>query len=107
MKIFNFPYLLGVLVNMFWVFPGLWDAAIVPWISLLWVDIGNVSEVTLLDILLDWVHFLLGGDFHLGIGPAGHFDDHVVDFVTGSTWDIVEGTKLYIKPALSMKKLTK
>ena len=76
---------------MFWVFPRLWDTSIVPWVSVLWVDIGDITKITLFDILLDWVHFFFCGDFHFGIGPAGHFDDHVVDFVARIAWDIVKG----------------
>ena len=36
----------GVGINMFWVFPCLWDTSVVPWITLLWVDVGNISKVT-------------------------------------------------------------
>ena len=48
----------------------------------------------LLDVLLDGVHLFGGGDFHLGIGPAGHFNDHVVDLVLGISvrGNVVEGT---------------
>ena len=51
-------------------------------------------KIHLLDVLLDWVHFFLGCDFHLGIGPSGHFNDHVVDLVLGISvrGNVVEGT---------------
>ena len=40
-------------------------------------------KIHLLDVLLDGVHLFLSCDFHLGISPAGHFNDHVVDLVLG------------------------
>jgi len=84
----------SVLVNVLGVLPGLGDATVVPWVSSLGVNIGDVSEVALLDVLLDGVHFFLGCDFHLGIGPAGHFNNHVVDLVLGISerGNVVEGT---------------
>jgi hypothetical protein len=39
--------------------------------------VAHIAQATLLDVLLDGVERLLLGDFHLGIGPAGHLDDHV------------------------------
>jgi hypothetical protein len=39
--------------------------------------VSHIAQATLLDVLLDGVERLLLGDFHLGIGPAGNFDDHV------------------------------
>lgn len=51
-------------------------------------------KIHLLDVLLDGVHFFLSCDFHLGIGPSGHFHDHVVDLVLGISVrrNVVEGT---------------
>ena len=37
----------GVLVNVLGVLPGLGDATVVPWVSSLGVNIGDVSEVAL------------------------------------------------------------
>ena len=71
---------------------------------MLWVDIGDITQITLFDILLDWVHFFFGGDFHFGIGPAGHFDDHVVDFVARIAWDIMKGSEGFLVITLKLAR---
>ena len=43
--------------------------------------VAHVSELALLDILLDGVERLLLGDFHLGVGPTGNLADHVEDAI--------------------------
>jgi len=43
--------------------------------------VANVTQPTLLDILLNWVEGLFFRDLHFGIGPAGDFDDHVEDAI--------------------------
>ena len=43
--------------------------------------VAHVAQATLFDVLLDGVERLLLGDFHLRIGPAGNFDDHVEDAI--------------------------
>jgi hypothetical protein len=55
--------------------------------------VAHVAQATLLDVLLNGVERLLLGDLHLGIGPAGNFDDHVEDAVVlvRKKGDIVEG----------------
>ena len=42
----------GVLVNMLGVLPGLGDATVVPWVSSLGVNIGDVSKVALKGLFL-------------------------------------------------------
>lgn len=38
--------------------------------------VADVSELALLNVLLDRVESLLLGDLHLGIGPSGNLNDH-------------------------------
>lgn len=38
--------------------------------------VADVSELALLNVLLDRVESLLLGDLHLGIGPSGNLDNH-------------------------------
>ena len=40
----------------------------------------DVAEVSLLHVLFDGVEAFLGGDFHLGVAPAGDFNHHVEMF---------------------------
>ena len=53
---------LGLWVDDVWVLPGLWEAAVVPEVSLVWEAVADEAELALLDILLDWVEGLLLGD---------------------------------------------
>jgi hypothetical protein len=77
----------------------LWEGTVVPEVALVGEAVPHVAELALLDVLLDGVECLLLGDLwvssasrcilcycslpstylHLGIGPAGHLDDHVED----------------------------
>ena len=52
----------------------------------------DVVIQTFLDVLFDWVHFFLGGDFHFGIGPSWDFNNHVVDLISCLPWDVMERT---------------
>lgn len=38
--------------------------------------VSDVSELALLNVLLDRVERLFLGDFHLGVGPSGNLDNH-------------------------------
>lgn len=38
--------------------------------------VADVSELALLNVLLDRVESLLLGDLHLGIGPSGNLNNH-------------------------------
>ena len=55
--------------------------------------VANVAETILLDVLLDWVERLAGGDLHLRIRPTGDLNDHVEDtlVLVGEERDVVEG----------------
>lgn len=55
------------------------ERAVVPDVPVVGEAVAYKTELALLDILLDGVEELLLGDFHLGVGPAGNFDDHVHD----------------------------
>jgi hypothetical protein len=58
------------------------ESTIIPDIAVVREAVPHVAQATLLDILLDGVERLLFGNFHLGIGPARDFDDHVEDAIT-------------------------
>lgn len=83
---------LGLWVDNVWVLPGLWEAAVVPEVSLVWEAVADEAELALLDILLDGVEGLLLGDLKLAIGPSWDLNDHVQDslLLVGVQWDIVE-----------------
>jgi len=55
--------------------------------------VPHKSQAALLDILLDGIELLLLGDLELGVGPAGHLDDHVEDALAlvGEERNVVEG----------------
>jgi len=55
--------------------------------------VADETQLAFLDILLDWIERLLLGDFHLRVGPARNFDDHVQDAIVlvGKERDVVEG----------------
>lgn len=38
--------------------------------------VSDVSELALLNVLLDRVERLFLGDLHLGVGPSGNLDNH-------------------------------
>lgn len=95
------------------------EGAIVPEIALVREAVPDVAQLALLDVLLDGVEGLLLGDLlgasatnsrqlfvcsfslvelggthlHLGVGPAGHLNDHVEDrlLLVGIQRDVVEG----------------
>jgi hypothetical protein len=79
--------------NSHWETTDLRESTVVPDVSVMGEAIAHVAQTTLLDVLLDRVERLLLRDLHLGIGPAGNFDDHVEDAVVlvREKWDIVEG----------------
>ena len=54
--------LLGLWVSDIWVFPGLWECAVVPEVALVWEAVANESQLALLGILLDRVELLILGD---------------------------------------------
>jgi len=43
--------------------------------------VADKAQTTLLDILLDRIEGFSGRDLHLGVRPAGNFDDHVEDAI--------------------------
>lgn len=57
------------------------ESTVVPNVTVVREAVADVTETTLLDILLDGVECLLFGDLHLGVGPSGNLDDHVEDTV--------------------------
>lgn len=69
------------------------ESTVVPDVTVVGEAVADVAETTLLDVLLDGVERLAGGDLHLRVGPAGDLDDHVEDarVLVGEEGDIVEG----------------
>ena len=67
--------------------------AIVPNVAVVRETISNKAQVSLFDVLLDGVEQLLFGDFHLRVGEARNFNDHVEDTVVavGEEGDVMEG----------------
>ena len=57
------------------------ESAVVPDIAMVRETVANITQPTLLDILLDGVEGLFFTDLHFGVGPAGNLDDHVEDAV--------------------------
>jgi hypothetical protein len=55
--------------------------------------VTDVTQATLLDILLDRIEDLLLRDLHLRVSPSGNLDDHVEDAVVlvREEGDVVEG----------------
>ncbi len=67
------------------------ESAVVPDISVVGEAVPHETQFSALDVLLDRVESLLLRDFHLRVGPAGDFNDHVEDAVVliGEKGDIV------------------
>jgi hypothetical protein len=56
---------------------GLGESTVIPDVPVVGKAVAHEAQTTLLDILFDGIERLLLGYFHLGICPAGNFDDHV------------------------------
>ena len=54
--------------------------------------VAHEAQAALFNILLDGIERLLLGNFHLGIRPAGNFDNHVENAIAliGEEGDVVE-----------------
>jgi len=70
---------LGLGVDVLGVFPGLGEGTVVPEISLVGEAVTDVTELSLLDVLLDGVECLLLRDLHLCVGPPWNLNNHVED----------------------------
>ncbi len=57
------------------------ESTIVPDVAMMGEAVANVTQSTLLDILLDGVEGLFFRDLHFSVSPARNFDDHVEDAV--------------------------
>ena len=64
---------------------NLGDAPVVPDVTLVGVAVVDEPDGSLLDVLLDRIHLVPGGNFHLLVGPSGHFNHHV----EGVLWKIL------------------
>jgi hypothetical protein len=60
---------------------NLGERTVVPYVAVVGEAVAHVAQATFLDVLFDGVERFLLGNFHLGIGPARDFDDHVEDVV--------------------------
>lgn len=43
--------------------------------------VADITQATFLDVLLDGIERLFSRGLHLGVSPAGNFDDHVEDAI--------------------------
>jgi hypothetical protein len=75
-----------------WAETDLGESTIIPDVSVVGEAVAHEAQAALFDILLDGIEGLLLGNFHLGIRPAGNFDNHVENPIglIGEERDIVE-----------------
>ena len=57
------------------------ESTVVPDVAMMGETVANVTQSTLLDILLDGVEGLFFTDLHFSVSPAGNFDDHIEDAI--------------------------
>jgi len=83
---------LGLRVDVLGIFPGLRECTIIPEVTLVREAVADITELALLDVLLDWVEGLFLADLHLGVCPSRDLDDHVAEslLLIGVERDIVE-----------------
>jgi hypothetical protein len=83
---------LGLSMLLVRVFPRLGESTIIPDVPVVGEAVAHEAQAALFDILLDGIEGLLLGNFHLGIRPAGNFDNHVENPIglIGEERDIVE-----------------
>ena len=55
------------------------ESTVVPDITMVGEAVANVTQPTLLGILLDGIEGFFFRGLHFGVGPAGNLDDHVQD----------------------------
>jgi hypothetical protein len=69
------------------------ERAIVPNVTVVRKAVADEAQTALFYVLFDGVEGLFFAYFHLGVGPAGHLDDHVEDAIVlvGEEGDVVEG----------------
>jgi len=68
---------LGLSMLLSGILPRLGESTVIPDVPVVGKAVAHEAQAALLDILLDGVERLLLGNFHLGIRPAGNFDNHV------------------------------
>lgn len=68
------------------------ESTVIPDVPVVGEAVAHVAQAALFDVLLDWIERLLLGNFHLGIRPAGNFDNHVENAIglIGKERDVVE-----------------
>jgi len=83
---------LGFGMRVIGVLPGLRECTVVPDVAVMGEAVANETQATLLDVLLDWIEWLLLGDLELCVGPTRDLDNHVEDAIAlvGKERDVVE-----------------
>ena len=68
------------------------ECAVVPDVAVMGEAVANETQTTLLDVLLDWIEWLLLADLELCVGPTRDLDNHVEDAIAlvGKERDVVE-----------------
>jgi len=69
------------------VFPGLGESTIVPGVTLSTIDISDVAELSVLDILLDWVELFRNTNFNLRVGSLWDFKNEVENSLLSVNFD--------------------
>jgi len=68
------------------------ECTVVPDVAVMGEAVANETQTTLLDVLLDWIEWLLLADLELCVGPTRDLDNHVEDAIAlvGKERDVVE-----------------
>jgi hypothetical protein len=68
------------------------ECTVVPDVTVMGEAVANETQTTLLDVLLDWIEWLLLADLELCVGPTGDLDNHVEDAIAlvGKERNVVE-----------------
>jgi hypothetical protein len=68
------------------------ESTVIPDVPMVGEAVAHVAQAALFDVLLDGIERFLLGNFHLGVRPAGNFDNHVENAIVliGEERDVVE-----------------
>jgi len=68
------------------------ECAVVPDVAVMGEAVANKTQTTLLDVLFDWIEWLLLADLELCVGPTRDLNNHVEDAIAlvGKERDVVE-----------------
>ena len=57
------------------------ESTIVPNVAVVREAVADEAQAIFLHVLFDGIEGFLLGNLHLGVGPAGHFNNHVEDTI--------------------------